>query len=99
MQDDAEHGLFFQSFQGRCPMPGSMLAQNLCSKGRKESSGGLTLPPGTLVLEMAIGLSVWLKLRRSPDPPAKCLEELQRSCLIAQLPKEEHVLCEVSYFD
>lgn len=32
------------------------------------------------MLETAIGLSVCLKLRRSPDPPTKCLEEPQRSC-------------------
>uniref|UniRef100_A0A8C9L080 Uncharacterized protein n=1 Tax=Serinus canaria TaxID=9135 RepID=A0A8C9L080_SERCA len=66
--------------RGRCPMPGSTFAQNLCSEGRKESSGGLTLPPGMLVLEAAIGLPIYLKLRRSPNPPTKCLEEPQRSC-------------------
>lgn len=49
-------------------MPGSTFAQNLCSEGRKESSGGLTLPPGMLVLQAAIGLPVYLKLRRSADP-------------------------------
>lgn len=60
-------------------MPGSTLAQNLCSEGRKESNAGLTSPPGTLMLEAAIGLSVYLKLRRTPDPPTKCPEEPQCS--------------------
>uniref|UniRef100_A0A803VKD7 Uncharacterized protein n=1 Tax=Ficedula albicollis TaxID=59894 RepID=A0A803VKD7_FICAL len=69
-----------RSLQGRCPMPGSTLAQNLCSEGRKESSAGLASPPGTLVLEAAIGLSVYMELRRSPDPPTKCPEEPQCSC-------------------